>query len=108
MALGDVRDAVDRAISRWGKRRVAILLGTSTGGLDATEAAYRAWAETGALPDGYRLDTRHDFIAKLRIEVHAVCLEELRRRRIVALSLDALHLGEKLAHAFAKRRRVGH
>ncbi len=63
MALGDVRDAVDRAITRWGKRRVAILLGTSTGGLDATEAAYRAWAETGALPDGYRLDTRHDFNA---------------------------------------------
>jgi 3-oxoacyl-[acyl-carrier-protein] synthase-1 len=63
MALGDVRDAVDRAITRWGKRRVAILLGTSTGGLDATEAAYRGWAETGALPDGYRLDTRHDFNA---------------------------------------------
>lgn len=63
MALRDVRDAVDRALVRWGKRRVAILLGTSTGGLDATEVAYRTWAATGALPADYRLDTRHDFNA---------------------------------------------
>ncbi|MFO0685792.1 MAG: beta-ketoacyl-ACP synthase [Sandaracinus sp.] len=63
MALADVRDALDRALVRWGKRRVAILLGTSTGGLDATEVGYRAWAETGALPPTYRLETRHDFNA---------------------------------------------
>src|SRR5689334_518267 len=63
MALADVRDAVDRALARWGKRRVAILLGTSTGGLDATEVAYRTWGETGALPPSYRLETRHDFNA---------------------------------------------
>ncbi len=63
MALADVRDAVDRALVRWGKGRVAILLGTSTGGLDATEEAYRSWAETGSLPPSYRLDTRHDFNA---------------------------------------------
>ena len=63
MALAGVRDALDRALSRWGKRRVAILLGTSTGGLDATEVAYRAWAESGSLPPSYRLDTKHDFSA---------------------------------------------
>ena len=63
MAVGGMRDEIDRALVRWGKRRVAILLGTSTGGLDATEVAYRTWAETGALPTSYRLDTRHDFNA---------------------------------------------
>ncbi len=63
MALADVRDAVDRALARWGKRRVAILLGTSTGGLDATELAYRTWTGSGTLPASYRLETRHDFNA---------------------------------------------
>jgi 3-oxoacyl-[acyl-carrier-protein] synthase-1 len=63
MALAGVRSALDRALVRWGKRRVAILLGTSTGGLDATEVAYRAWAESGTLPPSYRLDTKHDFSA---------------------------------------------
>lgn len=68
MALDDMRDAVDRALVRWGKKRVAVLIGTSTGGLDATEVAYRAWAESGGteggkLPADYRLDTKHDFNA---------------------------------------------
>jgi 3-oxoacyl-[acyl-carrier-protein] synthase-1 len=63
MALSGMRDEVDRALVRWGKRRVAILLGTSTGGLDSTEVAFRTWAETGTLPPSYRLDTRHDFNA---------------------------------------------
>ena len=63
LALADVRDAVDRALTRWGKRRVAILLGTSTGGLDATERAYRAWGESGVLPAGFDLDRQHGFHA---------------------------------------------
>jgi 3-oxoacyl-[acyl-carrier-protein] synthase I len=68
MALFDMRDAVDRALVRWGKRRVAVLIGTSTGGLDATEVAYRAWADSGGadggkLPPDYQLDTKHDFNA---------------------------------------------
>ena len=68
MALTDVRDGVERALSRWGKRRVAVLIGTSTGGLDATEVAYRTWADSGGqgggeLPREYRLDTKHDFNA---------------------------------------------
>jgi 3-oxoacyl-[acyl-carrier-protein] synthase-1 len=68
MALSEVRPALDRALARWGPRRVAVLVGTSTGGLDATEAAYRHWCETGgpeggAMPTGYDLATQHDFNA---------------------------------------------
>ncbi len=68
MALAPLRPALERARSRWGARRIAILVGTSTGGLDATEAAYAAWVrgggpEGGALPPRYALETQHDFNA---------------------------------------------
>ncbi|MBN8611820.1 MAG: beta-ketoacyl-[acyl-carrier-protein] synthase II [Deltaproteobacteria bacterium] len=68
MALAEVRPTLDRAIARWGKRRIAVLIGTSTGGLDATEDAFRSWAETGGpdggrVPSGYDLRTQHDFNA---------------------------------------------
>lgn len=62
-ALAEVRPAVERALTKWGKRRVAILVGTSTGGLDATEVAYRHFAEHGVLPPSFDLDTQHDFNA---------------------------------------------
>ena len=61
LALADLRTPVERAIARWGAHRVAILLGTSTGGLDATEAAYRHWLSEKKLPEGYSLSTQHDF-----------------------------------------------
>lgn len=68
MALSEVRPALDRAIGRWGRRRIAVLVGTSTGGLDATEAAFRSWSESGGpeggvVPEGYDLATQHDFNA---------------------------------------------
>lgn len=68
MATGEIRPAIDCAIARWGKRRIAILIGTSTGGLDATEAAFRSWSDSGgpnggAVPSGYDLGTQHDFNA---------------------------------------------
>lgn len=68
MALAELRPAVERAIARWGAGRVAVLIGTSTGGLDATEAAFRRWGETGGpdggrLPEGFDLHAQHDFNA---------------------------------------------
>ncbi len=63
LALADVSDAVERSVRRWGARRVAILLGTSTGGLDATEAAYRHFAREQRLPEHFSLRTQHDFNA---------------------------------------------
>lgn len=61
LALEDLRAPLERSIARWGAHRIAILLGTSTGGLDATEAAYRHWLAEKKLPDAYSLRTQHDF-----------------------------------------------
>ncbi|MBX7194340.1 MAG: beta-ketoacyl-[acyl-carrier-protein] synthase II [Sandaracinaceae bacterium] len=68
MALGEVRPALDRAIARWGARRIAVLIGTSTGGLDATEVAFKSWSDGGGpdggvVPAGFDLATQHDFNA---------------------------------------------
>ncbi len=59
-------------VQRWGPRRVAVFLGTSTSGIANTEAAYRAVAGTdfSALPDWYDYDHTHnvhattDFVAQ--------------------------------------------
>lgn len=68
MALDEIRPAIERAINRWGRHRIAVLIGTSTGGLDATEAAFRRWGESGGpdggkLPDDFDLHAQHDFNA---------------------------------------------
>ena len=51
------RAAVERARSKYGPRRVAVLLGTSTSGILQTELAYRARGAGGELPAGF--DYRH-------------------------------------------------
>lgn len=63
MALRQIEPEVRAAIARWGASRVAILIGTSTGGLDATELAYQSWAQSGALPATFDLSAQHDFNA---------------------------------------------
>jgi 3-oxoacyl-[acyl-carrier-protein] synthase I len=52
LALGQdgFLDAVADARSRYGRDRVALLVGTSTASIGATEDAYRALAATGAIP----------------------------------------------------------
>ena len=51
------------------------------------------------------LDARDDLVTQLGVEVHAVGLEQLLRRRVIAFGLDALHLGQQPRHAGAERRR---
>jgi 3-oxoacyl-[acyl-carrier-protein] synthase I len=73
-------DAVEAAIGRYGRRRVGVLLGTSTAGILQTEQAYRRRdLHTGALPDGFIYRTTHntysvaDFVRQwLRLEGPAV------------------------------------
>jgi 3-oxoacyl-[acyl-carrier-protein] synthase-1 len=60
-ALDGVAGAVERASRRFGADRVAIVLGTSTGGILETEDALRAHAGTGALPAGFSLERQHAF-----------------------------------------------
>jgi 3-oxoacyl-[acyl-carrier-protein] synthase-1 len=50
-------EAVSQARAKYGAKRVAVLLGTSTSGILETELAYRARNEQGALPEDF--DYRH-------------------------------------------------
>lgn len=63
MAFAEVEEAVRRAVSRWGGERVAIVLGTSTGGLEETEQAFFAWLEHGTIPPRYDYERQHNFAA---------------------------------------------
>lgn len=49
-ALVQMRPAVDAAIARYGAHRIGIVIGTSTSGVAATEAALQALNAGGALP----------------------------------------------------------
>ncbi len=50
-----------RAVRRWGRDRLALVIGTSTGGILETELAYQARTVTGRLPGGFDLDRQHAF-----------------------------------------------
>lgn len=63
MAFAEVAEAMARAVARWGGDRVAIVLGTSTGGLEQTEQALYAWMDTGTIPPGYDYERQHNFAA---------------------------------------------
>ncbi len=64
-------DRIHSAKKRYGSERVGCILGTSTAGISATEAAYRAGVEDGHMPEEYRLPRVHtphtssDFISAL-------------------------------------------
>ena len=53
-ALGEIWPAVEQALARFGRRRVGIVLGTSTSGIAEGEAAIAAHRASGALPEAYR------------------------------------------------------
>lgn len=53
-------DAVAQARQRWGARRVAVLLGTSTSGILSTELAYRRRGPDGALPADFHYALTHN------------------------------------------------
>jgi 3-oxoacyl-[acyl-carrier-protein] synthase I len=57
LAQDGFREAVVRARSQYGPKRVAVLLGTSTSGILQTELAYRARGAGGELPQDF--DYRH-------------------------------------------------
>lgn len=59
LALEELMPAIARARARWGRDRVAVILGTSTGGIGASEAAYAHHARHGALPPGFTAERSH-------------------------------------------------
>ncbi len=53
VALAEIRDEVDREITRHGCSRVGVVLGTSTSGIASTEEAIAHRLHTGELPGGF-------------------------------------------------------
>ena len=69
LALGTdgFADQVARARERYGPARIAVVLGTSTSGVLASEEAYRERdAVSGSLPAGYDFEHTHDFFSLAR------------------------------------------
>jgi 3-oxoacyl-[acyl-carrier-protein] synthase I len=59
--LSPMLGTVQAAVRRWTAPRVAIVVGTSTGGIAETEVAFATWKRTGSLPDDYSLEGHHAF-----------------------------------------------
>ena len=67
--IAPILDAIDRANRRWGASRVALILGTSTGGIANTEAA---WADSAARP--VSVDVYRQHVLQATVEVlRALC-----------------------------------
>lgn len=62
--LAPIQGAIDRANRRWGASRVAIVIGTSTGGIAATEAA---WIRGAPLPAGFDVARQHALHATIEV-----------------------------------------
>jgi 3-oxoacyl-[acyl-carrier-protein] synthase-1 len=53
-ALAQIRAQVEAALSKYGHRRIGVIVGTSTTGIAEGEAAVAVLKASGALPEGYR------------------------------------------------------
>ncbi len=65
--LDGIGAAVRSAVRRLGGGRVAIAIGTSTGGIRESELAYDEWARLGRLPASFDFDHQHTFHALLEV-----------------------------------------
>jgi 3-oxoacyl-[acyl-carrier-protein] synthase I len=61
MAYEPIASSVETAVARWGNDRVAIILGTSTGGIGVTEATYFRWLNDKAWTTSYDIGRQHSF-----------------------------------------------
>jgi 3-oxoacyl-[acyl-carrier-protein] synthase-1 len=66
LALKAISTAVARAVDRWGASRVAIIAGSSTGGIAETEEAFKHYLRESRAPDGYSFD-RYSFDALVQL-----------------------------------------
>lgn len=67
LAFNDLLAPFRAAVNRVGPERAAIILGTSTGGIEASERAFAARLATGSLPAGYDFDRDHAFDSSARL-----------------------------------------
>lgn len=69
LALAPIRTAVDEAIARYGKQRIAVILGTSTSGVGESERAHASFQKNGFWPLSFHyaqqeMGTPASFVAK--------------------------------------------
>jgi len=62
-ALEPMLPAIEKTRARLGAERIGVVMGTSTGGLDATEAAYRRFRAKGERTPDFSLRRAHSFDA---------------------------------------------
>ncbi len=67
LLLEELGGELDQLRGRWPSGRIAVLLGTSTGGADETEKGYRHFLQTGSMPVGYDLFHQHTFGSILHV-----------------------------------------
>ncbi|HEX4353917.1 MAG TPA: beta-ketoacyl synthase N-terminal-like domain-containing protein, partial [Polyangiales bacterium] len=67
LLLEQLATPLERLRARVRPERIAVILGTSTAGADATEEAYRQYAATAKLPDDYDLWRHHTYGALLHV-----------------------------------------
>lgn len=67
-------DWIGAARERYGARRIAVVLGTSTSGIHATELAYRARDADGVLPADFDYHHTHNAFSLARYVAHALGL----------------------------------
>ncbi len=65
--IEQLEQPLQAARGRWPADRIAVILGTSTGGARTTEQAYRQYVERGSLPHGYDFRRQHTFGAVLHV-----------------------------------------
>jgi 3-oxoacyl-[acyl-carrier-protein] synthase-1 len=76
LAQDEFAEAVAMSAVKWGRRRIGVILGTSTAGILETELAYRARdPATGALPGAYNYATTHNSFSVARFVSRALNLE---------------------------------
>lgn len=67
LVVDELRAGIAGAVRRWGADRVALVVGTSTGGILETERAYDAWVQGAALPGWYDFERQHTLHALLDV-----------------------------------------
>ncbi|MCA9514252.1 MAG: beta-ketoacyl-ACP synthase [Myxococcales bacterium] len=65
--VAGIEPALAKARERWRPERIAVLMGTSTAGAEATEQAYKTYVEEGALPADYDFRRQHTYGAVLHV-----------------------------------------
>ena len=67
LLVSEIEGELRRARERYAPHRIAVLLGTSTAGAEATEAAFKHYVKAGSLPAQYDVFRHHTYGAVLHV-----------------------------------------